>query len=91
MEKITRSELDTAAASLLDAQIKNRNLSNKNVETLTHGAVGYNRVRDLRMGLRGPMRLSEFVDLCRGLDLDPLATLSDILVETAANERTTEN
>ena len=53
---------------------------------MTNGTVGYNRVRDIRHGLRGPIRLSEFVSLCSALDVEPASTLRAIIANASRME-----
>lgn len=76
MEKIDRTELDARFAAFLDGLLRDRELSNAGVERMTGYRIGYNRVRDLRRGERGPVRLGEYVTLCSALGLDPERTLA---------------
>lgn len=76
MEKIDRTELDARFAAFLDGLLRDRGLSNAGVERMTGYRIGYNRVRDLRRGERGPVRLGEYVTLCSALGLDPERTLA---------------
>lgn len=75
MEKIDRTRIDARFAAFLDKLLRDRELSNAGVERLTGGRIGYNRVRDLRRGERGPVRLGEYVTLCEALGIDPEGTL----------------
>jgi hypothetical protein len=79
MEKMKRGAADDAAAEILDRAITERGLTNKGIERLSKGEIGYNRVRDIRMKLRGPIRLSELIALCAAIGLDPAATVRMII------------
>lgn len=88
MDKMKRTPIDDAAAEIFDAAIESRGLTNKGVERLSGGEIGYNRVRDIRMKLRGPIRLSELIALCGAIGLDPASTLRRIVARAAAIENT---
>lgn len=88
MDKMKRTPIDDAAAEIFDAAIESRGLTNKGVERLSGGEIGYNRVRDIRIKQRGPIRLSELIALCGAIGLDPAATLRQIVASAAATENT---
>ncbi|WP_152571399.1 hypothetical protein [Bifidobacterium thermacidophilum] len=79
MDKIKRTAWDLAAAEFFDSAIESKGLTNKAIERMSDGRMGYNRVRDIRMGLRGPMRLSELITLCTILQISPTETLKKII------------
>lgn len=43
--------------------------------------MSYNRVRDIELGRRAPVKLSEFLLICDVCDADPVQTLRDIIAE----------
>ena len=88
MEKMKRTAIDDAASEIFDAAINVKGLTNKGIERLSCGEIGYNRVRDIRMKLRGPIRLSELIALCGAIGLDPAVTLRQIIARAAAIENT---
>lgn len=88
MEKMKRTAIDDAASEIFDAAINAKGLTNKGIERLSCGEIGYNRVRDIRMKLRGPIRLSELIALCGAIGLDSAVTLRRIIARAAATENT---
>lgn len=88
MDKIKRTAWDLAAAEFFDSTIESKGLTNKAIERVSDGRMGYNRVRDIRMGLRGPLRLSELITLCTILHLSPTATLKKIIARADEIETT---
>lgn len=83
MDKIKRTAWDLAAAEFFDSTIESKGLTNKAIERVSDGRMGYNRVRDIRMGLRGPIRLSELITLCTILHISPTETLKKIIARAA--------
>lgn len=47
--------------------------------------ISYNRVRDLRLGLKAPARLSEFISICKACKVDPSKKINEIL-ETSIHQ-----
>lgn len=47
--------------------------------------ISYNRVRDLRLGLKAPARLSEFISICKACKVDPSEKINEIL-ETSIHQ-----
>ncbi|MDO5685764.1 MAG: hypothetical protein Q4G37_06655 [Bifidobacterium sp.] len=88
MDKIKRTAWDLAAAEFFDSAIESKGLTNKAIERMSDGRMGYNRVRDIRMGLRGPIRLSELIKLCTILQISPTETLKKIIARAADIEAT---
>lgn len=86
MDKIKRTAWDLAAAEFFDSTIESKGLTNKAIERVSDGRMGYNRVRDIRMGLRGPIRLSELITLCTILHISPTETLKKIIARAAEIE-----
>jgi len=82
MDKIRRSGIDEATSSIIDKLLDDRGFSNREFDRTTDGAITYSRIRDIRSGLRGPIRLSEFLIICQACEVDPVATLREI-IETA--------
>lgn len=56
-------------------------LGNREFDRASDGAINYGRVRDLRNGLKAPVRLSEFLIVCDVCGADPVQTVRDILAE----------
>lgn len=70
---------DYAAQEVLESIYLDSGLSYRRVEELAEGRIGYNRVRDIRLGERGAIRLSEMLILCDVFKINPLATLQKII------------
>lgn len=79
MDKIRRTNSDEATSSIIDQLLTNRGLGNREFDRATNGAITYSRIRDIRGGLRGPIRLSEFLIICQACEVDPVATLREII------------
>lgn len=86
MDKIRRTGIDEATSSIIDKLLKDRGFSNREFDRATDGAITYSRIRDIRSGLRGPIRLSEFLIICQTCDTDPVTTLRDIIEAARAYE-----
>ena len=61
-------------------------MNNSAVEMVSKRSIGYNRVRDIRNGLKAPVRLSEFLLICYVCGADPVQTVRDILAEASLIE-----
>ena len=81
MDKIRRTSSDEATSSIIDELLADRGFGNREFDRATHGAITYSRIRDIRSGLRGPIRLSEFLIICQTCDVDPVVTLREIITE----------
>ncbi|WP_137654856.1 hypothetical protein [Bifidobacterium moukalabense] len=81
MDKIRRTSSDEATSSIIDELLTDRGFGNREFDRATHGAITYSRIRDIRSGLRGPIRLSEFLIICQTCDVDPVVTLREIITE----------
>lgn len=81
MDKIRRTNSDEATSSIIDELLTDRGFGNREFDRATHGAITYSRIRDIRSGLRGPIRLSEFLIICQTCDVDPVVTLREIITE----------
>lgn len=79
MEKIRRGAADIAAQEVIDEVIQNSGLNNRTTDEASKGRIGYNRVRDIRRGDKGPVRLSEFLVICDTCRVDPIRTLQEII------------
>lgn len=86
MDKIRRTSIDGATSSALDKLLNDRGFSNREFDRTTDGAITYSRIRDIRSGLRGPIRLSEFLIICQACEVDPVATLREIIDAARAYE-----
>ena len=56
-------------------------LGNREFDRASDGAINYGRVRDLRNGLKAPVRLSEFLIVCDVCGADPVQAVRDIISE----------
>lgn len=86
MDKIRRTSIDGATSSALDKLLNDRGFSNREFDRATDGAITYSRIRDIRSGLRGPIRLSEFLIICQACEVDPVVTLREIIDAARAYE-----
>lgn len=76
---------DKAASYLIQCLVAESHLGYTGIERASNGEIGYNRVRDLCLGLKAPARLSEFLLICDICKADPIIVLRKIL-ETAAGQ-----
>lgn len=76
---------DKAASYLIQCLVAESHLGYTGIERASNGEIGYNRVRDLCLGLKAPARLSEFLLICDICKADPIIALRKIL-ETAAGQ-----
>jgi len=67
---------DRAAQEIIAELVKESGLGYTGFERASDEQIGYNRVRDLVLGLKAPVRLSEFILICNVCDVDPVATLT---------------
>lgn len=65
-------------------------MSNSAVDRVSKSSIGYNRVRDIRNGLKAPVRLSEFLIVCDVCGADPVQTVRDIISEAKRIEEEQE-
>lgn len=61
-------------------------MNNSAFDRASKSSIGYNRVRDIRNGLKAPVRLSEFLLICDVCGADPVQTVRDILAEASRIE-----
>ncbi|KOA68037.1 hypothetical protein BBM1605_00555 [Bifidobacterium breve MCC 1605] len=66
--------------------IERAGMNNSAVDRASKSSIGYNRVRDIRNGLKAPVRLSEFLLICDVCGADPVQTVRDILAEASRIE-----
>lgn len=76
---------DKAASYLIQCLVAESHLGYTGIERASNGEIGYNRVRDLCLGLKAPARLSEFLLICDICKADPIIVLRKVL-ETAAGQ-----
>ncbi|MDF7641754.1 hypothetical protein PT279_09175 [Bifidobacterium sp. ESL0784] len=62
--KVSWNKFDFAASETLDKLMSETGISYREMENLTEGEITYSRIRDIRIGRRAPVRLSEFILLC---------------------------
>ena len=86
MDKIRRTSIDEATSSAIDELLTDRGFSNREFDRATDGAITYSRIRDIRSGLRGPIRLSEILIICQTCEVDSVATLREIIEAARAYE-----
>lgn len=73
------SIFDLVAAGAIDGLLTAGGYTNVLVAKIMGQSVSYNRVRDLRMGEKGPARLSEFIQICFICGVDPDTILGRIV------------
>lgn len=85
--KISWNEFDYAAQQVLDSIMSEVDFSYREMENLTHGEVTYNRIRDIRLGRRAPVRLSEFILLCLINHHTPATALQKVFDKVRSNQQ----
>lgn len=80
--KRERGLVDDISSKVLDEVIQQAGMNNSAVDRASKSAIGYNRVRDIRLGLKAPVKLSEFLIICDVCGADPVQTLRDIMAES---------
>lgn len=68
---------------IIDEMMTSRKLSNLGVDKKTNHQIAYSRLRDIRNGLKAPVRMSEFLLICDVCRADPVQALRDIIAEAA--------
>lgn len=84
--KRERNLVDEVAAKAMNRVIERAGMNNSAVDRASKSSIGYNRVRDIRNGLKAPVRLSEFLLICAVCGADPVQTVRDILAEASRIE-----
>lgn len=84
--KRERNLVDEVAAKAINRIIEHAGMNNSAVDRVSKSSIGYNRVRDIRNGLKAPVRLSEFLLICDVCGADPVQTVRDILAEASLIE-----
>lgn len=79
--KRERNLVDEVAAKAINRIIERAGMNNSAVDRVSKSSIGYNRVRDIRNGLKAPVRLSEFLIVCDVCGADPVQTVRDIISE----------
>lgn len=72
---------DYAAKEVLADLISNAGYSYRQFEQVSGNEINYNRVRDIALGRRAPVKLSEFLLICDVCDADPVQVLRRIISE----------
>lgn len=80
--------IDAAAARRMDQIIADSEQSNAKVSEHLGNRVSYSRIRDIRRGLKAPIRLSEFVGICRACGVDPVRMLEQIIDDSVSDADT---
>lgn len=70
---------DVASSLKIDELIASAHQTNVGVAEELDNIISYNRVRDIRKGLKAPVRLSEFLMICQVCEADPVETLRQII------------
>ena len=81
MKKFSWSGLAQAASSKATQLIKQRGYSDRTMASKIGDIVSYNRIRDIRLGLKAPVRMSEYLAICDACGADPVQTLREIITE----------
>lgn len=84
--KIEWDIFDYAARDVLSGLLDELGASYREMENLTQGEVTYSRIRDIKMGNKAPVRLSEFLLICEVCNADPVQTLREIITEARRME-----
>ena len=88
--KIEWNSFDYAARDVLDALLDKLGVSYREMENMTQGEVTYSRIRDIKMGNKAPVRLSEFLIICDVCGADPVQTVRGIIAEAKRIEEEQE-
>lgn len=81
MKKFSWSILDQAAYRKVTQLIKQSGYSDRTMASKIGDIVSYNRIRDIRLGLKAPVRMSEYLAICDACGADPVQTLREIITE----------
>lgn len=81
MKKFSWSVLDQAAYRKVTQLIKQSGYSDRTMASKIGDIVSYNRIRDIRLGLKAPVRMSEYLAICDACGADPAQTLREIITE----------
>ena len=81
MKKFSWSVLDRAAYRKVTQLIKQSGYSDRTMAAKIGDIVSYNRIRDIRLGLKAPVRMSEYLAICDACGADPVQTLREIITE----------
>ena len=81
MKKFSWSVLDQAAYRKVTQLIKQSGYSARTMASKIGDIVSYNRIRDIRLGLKAPVRMSEYLAICDACGADPVQTLREIITE----------
>lgn len=88
--KIEWNSFDYAARDVLDELLDKLGVSYREMENMTQGEVTYSRIRDIKMGNKAPVRLSEFLIICDVCGADPVQTVRGIIAEAKRIEEEQE-
>ena len=80
-KKYEWTDWDHCAANFIAATMQRQGLSDRGLAGRLDNAVSYNRILDLRKGLKAPVRLSEFLAICGVCGADPTEALREIIAE----------
>lgn len=89
--KIEWTAVDYAARDVIAQMLDTVNLSYREIEDRLHGQMSYNRVRDLRLGRRAPVRLSEFLALCKLCRFSLRSAVDEVVSRADAIEKAENN
>lgn len=73
------TEIDKATANFIEQTMSKLNKTDRGLADEMDIDISYNRVRDLRLGLKAPARLSEFISFCHACGLNPARILNNLL------------
>ena len=88
--KIEWTPRDYAARDIIDRMLSKTDLSYRDIEEKLGGQVSYNRVRDIRLGRRAPVRLSEFIAICDLCGYSTLDAISALMIRAKEIEQGTD-
>ncbi len=85
----TWTDVDHDVSDILTRCKEESGLSYRDIEAMT--GINYVRVRDICLAQHGTPTLGEYLAICEGFRLDPVATLRQIIVRAAIENTTPEN
>ena len=87
-----RSIGDDATAEIIDRIIRESGMNNSAIDRASGGAIGYNRVRDIREKMKSGARISELLIICNACGYDPIKAMMEIskLANKMESEKTSE-
>lgn len=73
-----RSIGDDATAEVIDRIVRESGMNNSAIDRASGGAIGYNRVLDIREKMKSGARISELLIICNACGYDPVRAMTEI-------------